>query len=372
MKRLAVLGSTGSIGQQTLEVVRAFPGRLEITALACGNNITLLKQQADEFKPSAIYHERIGGGEEEFNAEFVSLDNIVDRSDVDIVVVATSGKAGLSATLTAIRNGKTVALANKEVLVIAGEIVMAEARRYSSNIIPVDSEHSAIWQCLNGEHATAISRIVLTASGGPFRSSEVSFLEKVTPEEALRHPTWQMGKKVTIDSATLMNKGMEIIEAHWLFGIPFSQIEVVVHPESIVHSVVEFVDGSSKAHLSMPDMRLPIQYALTYPERWEGPFRKDLDFNSIGSLRFEPVDWERYPCLKLAKEAGARGGTYPAVLSAADETAVELFLDKRIGFLDIPALIARILDLHENVADPTIEDILSADAWAREKAIATI
>ena len=301
----------------------------------------------------------------------MSLDNIVDRSDVDVVVVATSGKAGLSATLTALRNGKTVALANKEVLVIAGEIVMAEARRYGSHIIPVDSEHSAIWQCLNGELETSISRIILTASGGPFRSREVSLLEKVTPEEALRHPTWQMGRKVTIDSATLMNKGMEIIEAHWLFGIPFSQIEVVIHPESIIHSVVEFIDGSLKAHLSMPDMRLPIQYALTYPERWEGPFRKELDFTRIGSLKFEPVDWERYPCLKLAREAGARGGTFPAVLSAADETAVELFLEKRIGFLDIPALIARILDLHENVKAPTIEDILSADAWAREKVMAT-
>jgi 1-deoxy-D-xylulose-5-phosphate reductoisomerase len=254
------------------------------------------------------------------------------------------------------------------VLVMAGGLVTAEAQRHEAEIMPIDSEHSAIWQCLRGEGKSGISKLVLTASGGPFRSSSAAQLAAVTPEEALNHPTWQMGKKVTIDSATLMNKGMEVIEAHWLFDIPFSRIEVVIHPQSIVHSVVEFIDGSAKAQLSLPDMRLPIQYALTYPERWEGPFRQALDFRKIGSLDFESVDLERFPCLKLAMEAGEKGGTYPAVLSAADEVAVELFLAQRIGFQDIAAVVARTLDRHQVVSHPSMEDILAADAWARETA----
>lgn len=368
MKRLAVLGSTGSIGRQTLEVVSAFPDRFEVVALACGENVSLLKEQVAEFKPRLVCTELAAGVEEILGAACLPLEEIASHPDVDLVVISTSGKAGLGATLAAIRAGKKVALANKEVLVMAGGIVVAEAQKYDAEIVPIDSEHSAIWQCLNGEERRAVSKLILTASGGPFRQSTLAQLAAVTPKDALNHPTWRMGTKVTIDSATLMNKGMEVIEAHWLFDIPYSQIEVVVHPQSIIHSIVEFVDGSAKAQLSLPDMRLPIQYALTHPERWESPFREGIDFGSIVSFDFEPVDLDRFPCLKLAMEAGERGGTYPAVLSAADEVAVELFLAKKIGFPDIAAVVARTLDCHEVISYPSIEDIFAADTWARETA----
>lgn len=368
MKRLAVLGSTGSIGRQTLEVVSAFPDRFEVVALACGENVSLLKEQVAEFKPRLVCTELAAGAKEILGATCLPLEEIASHPDVDLVVISTSGKAGLGATLAAIRAGKKVALANKEVLVMAGGIVVAEAQKYDAEIVPIDSEHSAIWQCLNGEERRAVSKLILTASGGPFRQSTLAQLAAVTPKDALNHPTWRMGTKVTIDSATLMNKGMEVIEAHWLFDIPYSQIEVVVHPQSIIHSIVEFVDGSAKAQLSLPDMRLPIQYALTHPERWESPFREGIDFGSIVSFDFEPVDLDRFPCLKLAMEAGERGGTYPAVLSAADEVAVELFLAKKIGFPDIAAVVARTLDCHEVISYPSIEDIFAADTWARETA----
>ncbi len=368
MKRLAILGSTGSIGRQTLEIVRTFPQRLEVIALACGTNTSLLREQVAEFKPRLVCAEQVSGDERVPGIDYLSLEEIASHPDVDLVVVATSGKAGLGPTLAAMGAGKTVALANKEVLVMAGEIVTAEAQRHNVEILPIDSEHSAIWQCLRGEQRECISRLILTASGGPFRSSSPSQLAAVTPEEALNHPTWQMGTKVTIDSATLMNKGMEIIEAHWLFDIPFSQIEVVIHPQSVVHSMVEFLDGSTKAQLSLPDMRLPIQYALSYPERWESPFHREADFREISSLDFEAVDLDRFPCLRLAIEAGAKGNTYPAVLSAADEVAVGLFLAKKIGFQDIATLVAKTLDRHEAVSHPSIEDIFTADAWARETA----
>ncbi len=368
MKRLAVLGSTGSIGRQTLEVVSAFPDRFEVVALACGENVSLLKEQVAEFKPRLVCTELAAGAKEILGATCLPLEEIASHPDVDLVVIATSGKAGLGATLAAIRAGKKVALANKEVLVMAGGIVVAEAQKYDAEIVPIDSEHSAIWQCLNGEGRRTVSKLILTASGGPFRQSTLAQLAAVTPKDALNHPTWRMGTKVTIDSATLMNKGMEVIEAHWLFDIPYSQIEVVVHPQSIIHSIVEFVDGSAKAQLSLPDMRLPIQYALTHPERWESPFREGIDFGSIVSFDFEPVDLDRFPCLKLAMEAGERGGTYPAVLSAADEVAVELFLAKKIGFPDIAAVVARTLDCHEVISYPSIEDIFAADTWARETA----
>lgn len=268
MKRLAVLGSTGSIGRQTLEVVSAFPDRFEVVALACGENVSLLKEQVAEFKPGLVCTELAAGAKEILGATCLPLEEIASHPDVDLVVIATSGKAGLGATLAAIRAGKKVALANKEVLVMAGGIVVAEAQKYDAEIVPIDSEHSAIWQCLNGEERRDVSKLILTASGGPFRQSTLAQLAAVTPKDALNHPTWRMGIKVTIDSATLMNKGMEVIEAHWLFDIPYSQIEVVVHPQSIIHSIVEFVDGSAKAQLSLPDMRLPIQYALTHPAHW--------------------------------------------------------------------------------------------------------
>ncbi len=368
VKRLAVLGSTGSIGQQTLEVVRALPEHFEILGLAAGNNTDLLSRQISEFRPRFVYYqenvalpELPGTG-----YQLMSLEDIACHPLIDTVVVATSGKAGLKAVLAAVKAGKTIALANKESLVIAGDIITREARANNARILPVDSEHSAIWQCLTGETQPA-ARIILTASGGPFRSYSPDDMKGITPEQALKHPSWQMGKKVTIDSATLMNKGLEVIEAHWLFGIPYENISVVIHPQSIIHSMVEFVDGSVKAQLSNPDMRLPIQYALSYPERLPNPQLKKLDWSGISSLTFEQPDFEVFPCLKLAVDAGIRGGTCPAVLSAADEVAVELFLSKRIGFTDIAGLIQQTLAEHQPVASPSIEELLKADAWAREK-----
>jgi 1-deoxy-D-xylulose-5-phosphate reductoisomerase len=368
VKRLAILGSTGSIGRQTLEVARAFPQRFEVVALASGRNLTLLKSQVREFKPRLVSTEVGIEGERIPKARQVHIEEIASHPDVDLVVIATAGKAGLAPTLAAIRAGKMVALANKEVLVMAGEIVSAEARKHGVEILPIDSEHSAIWQCLRGEERKEIGRIVLTASGGPFRLRSQVELAGVTPEDALRHPTWQMGTKVTIDSATLMNKGMEVIEAHWLFGVAYSQIEVVIHPQSIIHSMVEYVDGSIKAQLSPPDMRLPIQYALTYPERWGGPFRRAVDFSKLGSLTFEAVDLQRFPCLRIARDAAEKGGTYPAVLCAADEVAVELFLRKKINFPDIPKIVEKTLERHDGVESPSLGDILAADAWARDVA----
>jgi 1-deoxy-D-xylulose-5-phosphate reductoisomerase len=370
MKRLAIIGSTGSIGRQTLEVIRAFPESMDVVGLACKNNVSLLEEQAAEFRPRMVCPNLGAGDSRSEEPRYLPFEEIASHPEVDMVVIATSGKAGLVATMAAIQAGKTVALANKEVLVIAGEIITREAGRNNVDIYPIDSEHSAIWQCLIGEETKEISRLILTASGGPLRLRTQEEMAAVTPEDALRHPTWQMGVKVTIDSATLMNKGMEVIEAHWLFNVPFSRIEVVVHPQSIVHSIVEFIDGSAKAQLSMPDMRLPIQYALTYPERWPGPFRQEIDFGKVGPLEFEPVDLERFPCLKLAREAGEKGGTCPAVMSAADEVAVELFVSKRIRFPDIAALISQILDKHMVLHNPSLEDILAADIWAREEVMA--
>lgn len=373
-KRLAVLGSTGSIGRQTLDVVRAFPDRLEVIALAAGSNVTHLESQVREFKPRFVSLGTPGHvplRESPFLGKAwhaVPLQEIAAHPDVDLVVIATSGRAGLLPTLAAIRAGKTIALANKEVLVMAGEIIMAEARRFNAEIRPVDSEHSAIWQCLQGEGRNPIARIILTASGGAFRDRPIEALWQVTPEEALRHPTWTMGKKVTIDSANLMNKGFEVIEAHWLFGVPFDKIEVVLHPASIVHSMVELADGSIKAQLGVPDMRLPIQYAISYPERWGNPVLPRLDLARAQTLVFAPIDMTRYPCLKLAFEAGRSGGTYPAALSAADEIAVAFFLEGRIGFLDIPRLLEHVLERHRSIPHPSIEDVLAADAWARETA----
>ena len=363
VKKVAILGSTGSVGVQALDVVRSFPDRIDVTALAAGSNAALLAEQISEFNPK---YASITSGDLPSGPEHLPIDEIAAHPDVDLVVVATSGKAGLSPTLAAIREGKNVALANKEVLVMAGQIVMAEARKRGVQIYPVDSEHSAIWQCLAGESGKSVSQIILTASGGPFRHLSTDQLEKVTAEDALKHPTWSMGKKVTIDSATLMNKGMEVIEARWLFDVPVGRIMVAVHPESIIHSMVEFSDGSVKAQLGMPDMRLPIQYALTYPDRWPNQSLPRIDFDQLKSLNFARPDLARFPCLRLAIEAIAEGGTYPAVLSAADEIAVSLFLDGRIGFMDIPRLVEKTLGGHRSVSDPGLEQVLTADGWARE------
>lgn len=366
IKRLAILGSTGSIGRQTLEVVRAFPHKLKVVGLGAGENESLLLKQAEEFKPKFISLST-GSIATSLHYQVLTPEEIATSPGVDLVVVATSGKAGLGPTLSAIRARKKVALANKEVLVMAGEIVSAEARRYSVELLPIDSEHSALWQCLQGEE-NEVKRLILTASGGPFRNLSLQELARVTPEEALQHPTWRMGKKVTIDSATLMNKGMEIIEAHWLFATPLEKIQVVVHPQSIIHSMVEFVDGSVKAQLSYPDMRLPIQYALSYPERWKNPTLPRLELDNLRSLTFDAPDIAKFPCLRLAREAGEKGGTCPAVLCAADEVAVELFLSHRLGFLEIPRVVERTLEQHRCKPHPALEEILEADAWAREKA----
>ena len=366
MKQLAVLGSTGSIGQQTLEVVRAFPHRFHIIGLAAGKNIDLLAKQINEFKPRFVYCQDRKTHPANAEYEFLSLEDIASHPQVDIVVIATSGKSGLSPTLATVKAGKNVALANKESLVMAGEIITSEAKHNSAQILPIDSEHSAIWQCLNGESQKA-TRLILTASGGPFYRYSPVQLEKVTVKQALKHPSWQMGRKVTIDSATLMNKGLEVIEAHWLFNMPYDNIKVLIHPQSIVHSMVEFADGSIKAQLSYPDMRLPIQYALSYPERLNNPQLPRLDWSHINSLTFDQPDLDTFPCLRLAIEAGKKGGTYLAVLCAADEVAVELFVSQRIKFTDIVHLVEQALAQHQAIAYPTLEEIMEADAWAREK-----
>jgi 1-deoxy-D-xylulose-5-phosphate reductoisomerase len=370
MTGLAILGSTGSIGRQTLEVVRHLRGRFRIIGLAAGRNVTLLEEQAREFSPSLLWVDREGAYLSQqaagLRARWAPMEEMASHPDVGIVVVATPGRAGLLPTLAAVRAGKVVALANKEVLVMAGHLVVAAARQHGAELRPVDSEHSAIWQCLWGEDRAAIARIILTGSGGPFRDLSLDDLGRVTADEALRHPTWQMGHKVTVDSATLLNKGLEAIEAHWLFGVPFDKIEVVLHRESIVHSLVEFRDGSIKAQLGIPDMRLPIQCALTYPQRLPfGGRVKRLDLARLGTLAFCQPEPRRFPCLGLALEAGRSGGTFPAAMAAADEVAVEHFLAGRIGFMDIPRAIEATLTAHQGTVEPSLEDVLAADVWAR-------
>ena len=372
--RVAVLGSTGSIGRQTMDVIRALPDRFKVIALAAGNNVTVLEEQAREFRPRMLYC----GREQEYierrireasiPGRWAEMEEMASHPDVDVVVVATVGAAGLTSSLAAIRAGKAVALANKEVLVMAGHIVTAEAKRYGAELRPVDSEHSAIWQCLWGESPESVERLVITASGGALRDLSQEELERVTAEQALRHPNWQMGKKITVDSATLLNKGLECIEARWLFNVPLERIEVLLHRESIVHSLVEFRDGSVKAQLGAPDMRLPIQCALTYPERVPGASVPRLDLKMIGTLNFGIPSTSRFPCLGLAIQAGKQGGTAPAVLAAADEIAVEEFLGGYIRFTDIPRVIEDTLNAHNHAANPSIEQVLEADAWARSYA----
>jgi len=363
VKKIAVLGSTGSIGRKALDVIRALPDELKVVALAGNKNLELLERQISEFQPKMFCSSV--KPDISYRGEFLSAEEIASHPDVDLVIVATAGKAGLSPTLAALQAGKTVALASKEVLVMAGEIIVREASLHQAQILPIDSEHSAIWQCLQGEENKP-QRLFLTASGGPFYHYSQPQLTEVTPEQALQHPVWKMGKKVTIDSATLMNKGLEVIEAHWLFSFPFDSIEILIHPQSIVHSMVEFMDGSLKAQLSWPDMRLPIQYALSYPRRWSNSGLPRLNWSKINSLNFEPVDYDRLPCLKLAVDAGKSGGTYPAVLCAADEAAVELFLSHKIGFTDIAKIVQKTLEQHRNISQPSLEEILAADDWARE------
>ena len=368
IKRVAILGSTGSIGRQTLEVIRALPERFQVVALTAGRNTKLLKQQAKEFQPWYVNYLTDDPSSDFPSCKFLSLEEISGHGEVDVVVIASSGTRALQAALAAAKAGKDIALANKESLVAAGEILMNTVKKNNARILPIDSEHSAIWQCLNGEKQKP-KRIILTASGGPFRHLTKAKLNKVSVEDALAHPSWQMGAKITIDSATLMNKGLEIIEAHWLFDMPVENISVVIHPQSIIHSMIEFCDGSIKAQMSSPDMRLPIQYALTWPERLANRDLPVLDFKKVNSFTFEQPDTKKFPCLQLGVEAINKGGTYPAALCAADEVAVDSFLSGSIKFTDIPVLIERTLEQHKSVKNPDLKTILTAGSQSRQKAM---
>jgi 1-deoxy-D-xylulose-5-phosphate reductoisomerase len=363
MNRIAVLGSTGSIGTQTLEVARRLPDRIRVVALAGGHNAELLSDQIAEFRPR-LYHSLLPDRVEPADSFLATLEEIACAEDVDTVVVGTSGTVGLSPTLSSLEQGKNVALANKEVLVMAGDLVLRAARAADATIMPLDSEHSAVWQCLRGEETPA-RRLYLTASGGPFYGMPRERLRRMRSADALAHPVWSMGRKITVDSATMMNKGLEVIEAHHLFGVPYDDIDVLIHRECTVHSMVEFVDGSVKAQLGVPDMLLPIQYALTYPERDAGGAPR-LTWDSPRSLVFEPADDAQYPALGLAREAGRQGLTYPAVLCGADEAAVELFLRDEIGFLDIVALVEEALGAHNAAPEPGLADIIEAERRARD------
>ncbi len=373
-KRLAVLGSTGSIGTQTLDVVRTFPKDFAVTGLAARRSLALLESQVREFRPKLVYCE----GSDEEKAPILSngcvernMEGMVRDPDVDLVVTATVGDVSLGPTFAAMEAGKDIALANKETVVMAGEMLAAEAEERGVSVFPLDSEPNAIWQCLRGEQK-AVSRIMITASGGSFRDTPIDELASVTPEQALDHPTWKMGAKITVDSATMMNKAFEVIEAHWLFGVPWDDIHVVIHPQSMIHSMVEFVDGSVKAQISPPDMRLPIQYALFYPERVYNRNIRQFDPVATGSLTFEPWDPERYPCFDIALDIARRGGTWPAALSGADDAAVDMFLARRIGYLDIGPVIQEALSDHRSVDKPSIEEILDAGAWGRRRVVEVV
>jgi 1-deoxy-D-xylulose-5-phosphate reductoisomerase len=363
LTRLAILGSTGSVGRQTLDVVRAHPERFEVVALAGGRNVESLAQQVAEFHPRYVCC-AAEGLSRPAGAQLASLNEIATLAEVDVVMNGVVGNAGLEPSLQALAAGKALALANKEAMVMAGGLLTAAAAASGAQIRPVDSEHSAIWQCLAGEEPHSVSKLVLTASGGAFRDLPPEQLESVTPEEALKHPTWQMGKRITVDSAGLFNKGLEVIEARWLFDIPYERIDIVLHRESVIHSMVEFVDGSFKAQLASPDMKGPIQYALTYPDRLPVDM-KPLDFASLGALHFGSLDLERYPCLGLALAAGRKGGTYPAAIAAADEEAVAGFLQSSLKFTDIPHLLSDAMDAHDSREACDLATIMEADAWGR-------
>jgi 1-deoxy-D-xylulose-5-phosphate reductoisomerase len=375
LKKISILGSTGSIGRSALKVVSSFPDRFRVLGLAARANITVLESQIRKFKPKvvAVFDESAARElkKKDLPVEVLSgergLEEVATLEDVDLVLTAIVGSAALMPTYAAICAGKDIALASKESLVMAGSIITQEAVKKGVRIIPVDSEHSAIFQCLDKRRREEVQNIILTASGGAFLRKSLSELDTVTPEEALRHPNWLMGKKVTIDSATLMNKGLEVIEAYWLFGLPVEKIKVVLHPQSIVHSMVEFIDGSIIAQMSVPDMKGPISYALSYPERF-GDVLPSLNFSKIRELTFEEIDWDKYRCLALAYEALQKGGTMPAVLSAANEVAVEAFLNKKILFTDIPEVVFNTMSQHKLSEGKTLKDILEVSNWAREKA----
>ena len=385
MKSIALLGSTGSIGTQVLDVVERLPDKLRIVSMAAHRNVELFAEQIERFRPSVV---SIGSEEaaqrlkaaassqqpaasksqSEITWGAEGLERVATIPEADIVVVAVAGTVGLAPTLAAISAGKDIALASKEVLVAAGSLVSKLVQEKGVQLLPIDSEHSAIFQCLQGEDRNKIQKLMLTASGGAFANYPLEKLKDATVEQALAHPTWNMGRKITVDSATLMNKALEIIEAHWLFGVEASQIEVVIHPQSIVHSMVEFIDGSVIAQMGLPDMRLPIQYALLYPERVDTGLPR-LDITAQSTLTFAKPNPERYPGLSLAYKAAEQGGTMPVVMNAANEVAVGLFLDRKISFLEIQKTVRRVMDGHKPVQDPDLDKILDADSWARQTAM---
>ena len=375
MKNVVLLGSTGSIGTSTAKVAEDLPEDIRLVGLAAGGNDALLAEQAKQFKPEMISISspekeeglrsqldgiRVASGEE-------GLIELATLPSADIVLIAIVGTAGLQPALAAIRAGKDIAVASKEILVMAGEIVMAEARKHGVNVLPVDSEHSAIFQCLDGRPPDSVRRLILTASGGPFRQTPLEDFAGITVKQALKHPSWVMGRKITIDSATMFNKGLEMIEARWLFNIPMPQLDVIVHPQSVVHSMVEFVDGSILSQLSTPDMCLPIQYALTWPGRMASE-RVQTDFAALGRLDFEAPDLAKFPALGQARRAGEVGGTLPAVLNAANEIAVDAFCDRHTSFVGIAESVTEVMDRHQVIEHPTLDEIIEADQWARETA----
>lgn len=376
MKNIVLLGSTGSIGTSTVKVADDLPDQIRLLGLGAGNNVELLLEQTRKHRPEAIsicdptkakeLSDLLGTSTEVFSGS-EGLIKLATLPAADIVLIAIVGTAGLKPALAAIRAGKDIAVASKEILVMAGEIVMSEARKYGVRVLAVDSEHSAIFQCLDGKPSNSVRKLWLTASGGPFRKTPREEFASITVEQALKHPSWVMGRKITIDSATLFNKALEMIEARWLFDIEIDRVGVVVHPQSVVHSMVEFVDGSMLAQLSTPDMCLPIQYALTYPERAASD-RVQTSLAKLGSLTFEEPDVERFPSLQLARRAGELGGTLPAVLNAANEVAVEAFVNRKINFPQITDMVRRTMEAHKVVPHPALEEILEADAWARREA----
>jgi 1-deoxy-D-xylulose-5-phosphate reductoisomerase len=374
LKRLAVLGSTGSIGKNTLKVISDYPDRFKVAALAVRNNVQVLELQINEFRPDvvAVFDESAAEilKKKDPPVEILTgergLIEVATLENVDMVVSAIVGSAGLIPTYEAIKAGKTIALATKEALVMAGKIIMSEASKRGVRIIPVDSEHSAVFQCLNGRDMDEVEKIILTASGGSFLRKNISELETVTPAEALKHPNWDMGKKITIDSASLMNKGLEVIEAYWLFNLTIEKIGVIIHPQSIIHSMVKFIDGSVIAHMSVPDMKGPISYALSYPERL-GNILPVLNLSEVKKLTFEEPDNEKYPSLSLTYDALRMGGTMPCVLNTANETAVEAFLNEKISFTEIPRVVSKTMAEHKVLKGESVEEVISVSNWARQK-----
>ncbi len=380
MKKIAILGSTGSIGQNTLEVIRQFPDKFKVVGLSTNSNIEIFLKQIKEFKPQFVcvgdtgaarkLETRLGPKVKLFSAD-KGLESLVGAGNIDKIVLAISGSAALSPLLKAIEANKEIALANKEALVMAGPIIMHKLSNKRAKIIPVDSEQSAIWQCLDTEDPSKIKNIYLTASGGPLRKTNKEEFKHISLRQVLRHPRWRMGKKITVDSATLMNKGLEILETMFLFNVGVDKIKILIHPEAIIHSMVEFIDGVILAQLSITDMRIPIQYALSYPERLPNRLA-GIDFCKLKQFNFEKPDTRRFPCLALAYRSAKELGTSPCVLNAANEVSVEEFLKRRLGFASIPCVIEKVLDKHRNIRQPNLEDIRQADVWARDEACRAI